>query len=892
MNIRRKVLILYALTAIGVLSLLLAGAKVILLERFSLLESDEVRLDMDRVLAATGGLLDAMQSVAKDYGNWDDTANYLVSPSDAYIQANFIDATFQNLKLDMVLLADATGKIVYSQGYDLDKKEMRDLPGNWVDVFRAHGFFELGTIQGDPQGSKGLVLTDDGPLMVAVKPVLTSEEKGPPRGVLVMGRLLGQDEVDRLSQLALIRLSWLKLHDLPVDMAQMEAEQPSSVAKAPVAVRPLSSLLVEGLSLVRGMGGEPIGAWRIELDRQLYLKGMTGTVYFLAVMVAGGIVFTVFFAVILERVVLGRIASLSEQVERIAGEGDLSGRVEAQGEDEIGELSAVINGMLDGLAKNASELRAIAEELRVARDAAEQASQAKSRFLATMSHEIRTPLNALSGFTELACDEDAGENLPEYLEDIRSASDHLRNLIEDILDFSKIEAGRLVLESSPFNVGRLAEETGILFRTLARAKGLAFDMAVDQDVRTTVLGDSLRLRQVLSNLLDNAVKFTESGTVSLRALVTRDDPGHIAVRFEVADTGIGISRTAMAGVFSPFSQEDSSTTRRFGGTGLGRAICREIVALMGSGLDVESTPGKGARFHFEVRFEKAAELMAAPREGVPQDLAGASIRVAEDNACNRKSVKQMLEGAGAVAVLAENGKQAVLAALERELDLVIMDMHMPEMDGLEAARVLRGHACCRDLPIIALTAGALAGDREKCLEAGMNDYLTKPVSRRDLLESVGKWLRKSPASTEGNVDASYLSDAPETASEESLPPLEGVDLGKALTIYEGRAELLTKILGQFPNSFRDACPRMRTMIDRGDVKEAWMAAHGLKGAAASIAATEAAALAKALEDALAGNDVGTAQKLLAELDPVLLSLFDRIEDFLAAYSRAHDTTEL
>ncbi|MFZ5427620.1 MAG: CHASE4 domain-containing protein [Thermodesulfobacteriota bacterium] len=893
MNIRRKVLTLYALTAAGVLFLLLAGAKVILLERLSLLEQDDVRLDMDRVLAATGGLLDAMQAVAKDYGNWDDTYAYMAAPYDAYIQANFVDATFQNLKLDMVLLAGSSGEVLYSQGYDLHEKQMRDVPPSWERLFREHGFFSGETMRADPDGRKGLVLTDEGPLMVVVKPVLTSDAQGPARGVIVMGRLLGDEAIKRLSQLTLLSLFWVEIENIRALIPEVEQGQPTPAAKAPTAVRPLSRSLAEGLSLVRDMKGEPIGAWRIELERSLHSKGVAGTVYFLSVMVAGGVVFAVLFAIIMERVVLGRLAGLSGQVESIAAHGDPSRRVASPGDDEIGELAVAINGMLEGLEKSSSELKAAAAELRAARDAAEQASQAKSRFLATMSHEIRTPLNALTGFTELACDKDAGDRLPEYLEDIRGASEHLRNLIEDILDFSKIEAGRLELESAPFNPGRLASETGALFDTLARAKGLAFELDVDDKAEAMVLGDSLRLRQVLSNLLDNALKFTGSGKVALRARVTPSGADRLAVLFEVEDTGVGISAESLSRIFDPFTQEDSSTTRRFGGTGLGLAICREIVALMGSELFAESTAGKGTRFVFEVEFPRSYARDFAPTgEEAPRDLSGARILVAEDNAFNRKIIKQMLEGAGAVVTLAENGTQAVLAALERDLDLVVMDMHMPEMDGLEATRVLKNHPCCQDVPILALTAGAMPGDRKRCLDAGMADYLAKPVSRRALLEAASRWIRREPSSGTGHPAPAAYPGLPGPVPAADLPPLEGVDLEQALAIYEGRTDLLARILRQFPSSFRGTCAEMAAMIGRGDVKQAWMAAHGLKGAAASIAATDAAALARSLETALSAGDIDAAQKLLAELEPVLLSLMDGIGKFLAALPGAQDTMEL
>jgi sensor domain CHASE-containing protein len=326
MTIRRKIFTLYLLTSVGALVMLLAGAKMILLDRLSRLEDDEVRLDMDRALAAVAGLQGAVLATARDYGNLDDIRAYLAKPDQAIIKPAFVDAAFQNLKLDLVVLAEPDGRIVYSQGYDRDTKGMRDIPASWFTLFKAYGFFSPEVVQGDPEGRKGLLLTEQGPLMVVVKPVLTGQEKGTPRGVLIMGRLLGREDTEYASRLALLNLRWLPLDQLPVDIGFINQGKPSPAGGVPVAVRPESDTVVEGLCLAKDMMGAPIGVWRIELDRRLYDKGLAGILYFLGVVTAGGVAFMGGFAFILERMVFGRLWRLNSQEDAaVRGQGSGGG---------------------------------------------------------------------------------------------------------------------------------------------------------------------------------------------------------------------------------------------------------------------------------------------------------------------------------------------------------------------------------------------------------------------------------------------------------------------------------------------------------------------------------------------------------------------------------------
>ena len=411
-------------------------------------------------------------------------------------------------------------------------------------------------------------------------------------------------------------------------------------------------------------------------------------------------------------------------------------------EDEEGKLVESLTTLQD-----ISDIKQAELDLRTAKEAAETASMAKSTFLANMSHEIRTPMNAIVGLTNLMQQADPTPDQAKKLVMIETSTLHLLSVINDILDLSKIEAGKLSLEQTDFHIDAIFDHVQSMLREQVNAKGLTIEL--DQnDLPTWLWGDQTRICQALFNYVGNAVKFTEQGTISLRARRLEEHGDEILVRFEVQDTGIGITTENLSRLFQSFEQADVSTTRKYGGSGLGLAITRSLAHLMGGEVGAESTPGHGSTFWFTAWLRRSQGVIAAEppagaldtNEELRHHHHGSHILLAEDNAVNREVAVALLSQAGLVVDTAANGREAVEKVRTMAYDLVLMDMQMPEMDGLEATQIIRSTAGNKDLPILAMTANVFAADRQACMDAGMNDFVTKPIDLGNLLSAIAKWL--------------------------------------------------------------------------------------------------------------------------------------------------------
>jgi len=531
-----------------------------------------------------------------------------------------------------------------------------------------------------------------------------------------------------------------------------------------------------------------------------------------------------------------------------------------------------------------------------------EASRAKSQFLANMSHEIRTPINAIQGLIYLVQQNNLPSKLRMQLNKMEHSAHMLLTIVNDILDFSKIEAQHLELDSAPFDLYAILDRTRSMLGFRAIEKGLRLTFHEDEGVPKYLRGDPDRLGQVLLNLVGNAIKFTEDGEIKVFIRTVEYSLEKTVLEFSVQDTGIGITPEQQSRLFQLFSQADASITRQFGGTGLGLAISQRLVEMMGGRIEVNSALGEGSIFRFTAIFGHAesseVELIQQPAHPLEEaaQLRGVRVLLVEDQPLNQEVAMEILQQAGLQVEIACNGQEALCKVQEnpKGFHVVLMDLQMPVLDGYEATRQLRTIPHCATLPVIAMTANVLAGERERCLAAGMNDYLTKPIDVPALYRALRHWAKDAIPAAEQPADVSNAEAEAETAPDAvTAPPLPeaapGLDVAAGLQRLGGNEALYRKLLARFPGQYRLALAEIQAALDAGEREQAAQRAHAVAGVAGNLAAKPLEQALRRLEQTIASSSADTLPQLLSDAEAKLCEALASIAQLDLDHEAANET---
>ncbi len=758
MRLRPRTFLIVAATSTVFMLALIAALPPILLRSYYELEKRDARLNANRVATALDETLSELGTKVADWASWDDTYKYIKDRNPAFLRSNLLPATFDLLRIDAIAFLDVSDQVVYGRQHDAVSKAESPLPSELIEHL---GHTSLLLRSDNPGDRAGIVMLRDGPMLVVTRPILTSEAKGPSRGTVLFGRRLGPQEVSGLAHRTLLDL---RLHpmDDPHIATEAAALQRALVSGDSVTVAPIDGKTLQAIRVLRDTDHRPVLMAEVRLPRDIVAQGWHGVRTALVCVLLTMLLMGALTMVLVEQTVLRRMTRLNDDVSSVRRSHDPGDRVTEIGSDELGQLAHGVNTMLEAI-------QASQHELLAARDAAEAANRAKSQFLATMSHEIRTPMNGVLGMTAMLLQTSLSPEQRDYTRLAHFSAESLLDLLNDILDLSKIEAGRMTLECIPFDLVELLEDLAELLSVRAQERGLEIVVHVTPGTPRCVVGDPVRLRQVVLNLVGNAIKFTERGSVTIQ-LSSRSSPGgRTLVRLNVIDTGAGIAPEVQSRLFNPFAQADASTARRFGGTGLGLAICKRLVSLMGGTIQLTSVVGKGSTFGFELELDHAT--IEGTRAPWPSPPPRRRVLVVDDLDASRASITDALKEGRVDAVVARSATEALVMLRDpaaRPVDAIVADAPLDDLDPAAFAQALQAPGLAA-IPRIMLAARPKPGAAAVAEVQGWSAYLPKPTRCSVLLAVIEATTRAPSARQKGLVTRHSIAEAMQ------IPGAEGTD---------------------------------------------------------------------------------------------------------------------
>ena len=740
----RKALVIIIAGTLGLLSTSAIVTQHFVTEQYLALENVEV----ERALLNASNILDheadTLSRTVTDWASWDDAYAFIQDRNENFIDVNLIDEMFVVTRINFVAFVSSEGALVYTKAFDLLDEEEILRP---VDIRRHIAEIHLQNFEPDSQkGAAGIARVSGKFYLISSQPILRSDNSGPVRGRLIMGRWLSDPVLSDIVPLMIAPASIA-----PIEQSGDQKVPPEmtgiSAASSQMSVHRFSRKEVTGSLLRQDLYGNAAYSVSVTMPRDTFQRGRATITQMLISILVAGVTIGLATLLLIRRAIVNPLTKLSQSVSEIRHHGHLTARVPHSGDDEIGYLAKEINRLLETQQISEAHLRQKEEQALVLSERAEAASQAKSQFLAMMSHELRTPLNSIIGFANLLNYTKINEEQHEFVETIQEGRDHLLALISNILDYTKLEADSVVFDVKATNLLGELQKVEREFRLPADQKGVELIVSATENVPTHVETDGDRMRQIVVILVDNAVKFTESGTVTIGADARWDtDEERWDLILTVTDTGIGIPDEKQESIFHLFEQAEPLLNRRYGGSGLGLAICRLQVERMGGTVSCRSTPGKGSRFIVTLPAGAAApesvEQETSDQESdEPTDASPLRIIYVEDDPGSQAVMRAALSKLGHEVEVVNDSKQFCETIENRTFDLVILDLQLNGETGFELTARLRegtwGEAT-KDIYIVGISALALPDGQARSLESGMNDYIPKPISLQVLRQTIAR----------------------------------------------------------------------------------------------------------------------------------------------------------